>query len=93
MPDARDMAERVWLEDRLAGHIPPGTGRRVHRNAFSRTGGHGLRVRIQRRIDEAIEIFEIDRLLYDVEVEAMTAWIRRMVAFDAYCARRDSRLR
>ena len=42
---------------------------------------------------QRIEIFETDRLLYDVEVEAMTAWIRRLVAFDAYCARRDSRLR
>ena len=87
------MAERVWLEDRLAGHIPPGLGRRVHRNAFSRTGGHGLRARIERRIDEAVLIFEVDRLLYDIEVEALQAWIRRMVAFDAYCARRDARLR
>ena len=52
-----------------------------------------LRARIQRRIDATVEIFETDRLLYDVEVEAMTAWIRRLVAFDAYCARRDSRLR
>ena len=52
-----------------------------------------MRARIQRRIDATIEIFETDRLLYDVEVEAMAAWIRRLVAFDAYCARRDSRLR
>jgi hypothetical protein len=86
------MAERVSLDDRLAGHVRPRSGR-VRREAFTPTGGDTLRGRIQRRIDEAVEIFETDRLLYDVEVEAMSAWIRRMVAFDAYCARRDSRLR
>ena len=89
-PDA--MAERVSLDDRLAGHVRPGRGR-VRREAFERTGTDTLRARIQRRIDATVEIFETDRLLYDVEVEAMAAWIRRLVAFDAYCARRDSRLR
>ena len=86
------MAERVSLDDRLAGHVRPGRVR-VRREAFERTGTDTLRARIQRRIDAAVEIFETDRLLYDVEVEAMAAWIRRLVAFDAYCARRDSRLR
>jgi len=86
------MAERLSLDDRLAGHVRPGRGR-VRREAFERTGADTLRARIQRRIDATVEIFETDRLLYDVEVEAMTAWIRRLVAFDAYCARRDSRLR
>jgi len=86
------MAERVSLDDRLSGHVRPGRGR-IRREAFDRTGGDTLRARIQRRLDEAVEIFETDRLLYDVEVEAMSAWIRRLVAFDAYCARRASRLR
>jgi hypothetical protein len=86
------MAERVSLDDRLAWHVRPGRGR-VRREAFERTGGDSLRRRIERRLEEAVEIFETDRLLYDVEVEAMTDWIRRLVAFDAYCARRDSRLR
>ena len=27
-------------------------------------------------------------LLYDIEVDAMHAWLRNLVAFDAYCARR-----
>jgi len=86
------MAERVSLDDRLAWHVRPGRGR-ARREAFERTGGDTLRGRIQRRLDAAVEIFETDRLLYDIEVEAMSAWIRRLVAFDAYCARRDSRLR
>ena len=86
------MAERVSLDDRLAGHVTPGRGR-VRREAFLRRGGDTLRTRIQRRLDDAVQIFEIDRLLYDIEVEATSAWIRRLVAFDAYCARRDARLR
>ena len=86
------MVEKVSLDDRLARYVRPGRGR-IRREAFARTGGDTLRGRIQRRLDEAVEIFETDRLLYDVEVEAMTAWIRRLVAFDAYCARRDARLR
>jgi hypothetical protein len=86
------MVERVSLDDRLAGYLRPGRGT-VRREAFERRSTDTLRARIQRRIDAAVEIFETDRLLYDVEVEAMTSWIRRLVAFDAYCARRDSRLR
>ena len=86
------MAERVSRDVRLAWHVRPGRGRN-RREAFARTGGDTLRGRIQRRLDETVEIFETDRLLYDVEVDAMTAWIRRLVAFDAYCARRDARLR
>ena len=42
----------------------------MRREAFERTGSDALRARIQRRIDAAVEIFEIDRLLYDIEVEA-----------------------
>ena len=86
------MVERVSLDDRLAWHVRPGRGH-IRREAFSRPGGDTLRGRIQRRLDEAVEIFETDRLLYAVEVEAMSAWVRRLVAFDAYCARRDARLR
>ena len=84
------MVERVSLDERLRGHVPP-PRRGVRRSAFATP--KGLHARIRRRLDEAVEIFELDRLLYDVEVEAQHAWIRRMVAFDAYCARRDSRLR
>jgi hypothetical protein len=34
--------------------------------------------------------FELDRLLYDIEVEAQGRWLRNLMAFDAYCARRDA---
>ena len=36
-----------------------------------------------------MSIFELDRLLYDIEVDAQHEWLRRLMAFDAYCARRD----
>jgi hypothetical protein len=53
------------------------------------TASHGLRARIERSLDDAVLIFELDRLLYDIEVDAQHEWLRRLMAFDAYCARRD----
>jgi hypothetical protein len=82
------MEERVSLERRLAGHLPPPAGP-LRREAFVRAPG-GLRPRIQAQIDRAVEIFEVERLLYDIEVDAQQRWLRRMMAFDAYCARRDA---
>jgi hypothetical protein len=84
------MGEQVSLHDRLAGHLPART-RPLRREAFSRAGEGGLRARIVAQVDRAVEIFEVDRLLYDVEVDAQERWLRRMMAFDAYCARRDAR--
>ena len=80
----------ISLEDRLAGHVPSPAARRVRREAFS--GGHrsGLRARIDASLDEAVRIFELDRMLYDIEVDAQNEWLRRLMAFDAYCARRDA---
>jgi len=83
------MEERVSLERRLAGHLPPAVGP-LRREAFVRPPG-GLRRRIQVQIDRAVEIFEVERLLYDIEVDAQQRWLRRMMAFDAYCARRDAK--
>jgi hypothetical protein len=82
------MQELPTLEQRLAGYVasPP---RRLRRRAF-RTARGGLRARIDRQLESALRIFELDRLLYDIEVEAQQAWLRRLVAFDAYCARRDA---
>ena len=62
----------------------------MRRDAFARPATGGLRRRITAQIDRAVEIFEVDRLLYDIEVEAQGRWLRRMMAFDAYCARRDA---
>jgi hypothetical protein len=82
------MEERVSLESRLAGHLPPPSGP-LRREAFVRPTG-GLRARILAQIDRAVEIFEVERLLYDIEIDAQQRWLRRMMAFDAYCARRDA---
>jgi hypothetical protein len=83
------MEERVSLQQRLEGYLPPASGN-LRREAFARAAGGGLRARILAQIDRAVEIFEVDRLLYDIEVEAQGRWLRRMMAFDAYCARRDA---
>ena len=84
-----DMEERVSLQQRLEGHLRP-PGGNISREAFTRPATGGLRARILAQIDHAVEIFEVDRLLYDIEVEAQHRWLRRMMAFDAYCARRDA---
>jgi hypothetical protein len=83
------MRGSISLEQRLEGHVPSPTARRVTRASFRRAPG-GLRRRIDASIEEAVQIFELDRLLYDIEVDAQHAWLRRLMAFDAYCARRDA---
>ncbi len=60
------------------------------RSAFAGVHQRGLRERIQGQLDDAVLIFELDRLLYDIEVEAQREWVRTLVAFDSYCARRDA---
>jgi hypothetical protein len=83
------MEERVSLASRLEGHLPP-PSRPVQREAFTRPDTAGLRGRIMAQIDRAVAIFEVDRLLYDIEIDAQQRWLRRMMAFDAYCARREA---
>ena len=83
------MQQPLTLEQRLAGYVPSPSGRRLRRQAFRRPAG-GLRQRIERQLDDAVRIFELDRLLYDIEVDAQRAWLQRLIAFDAYCARRDA---
>ncbi len=82
------MRGTISLERRLAGHIPAPSTRRVHRSAFAGAHQRGLRARIQAQLDDAVLIFELDRLLYDIEVDAQREWVRNLVAFDSYCARR-----
>jgi hypothetical protein len=75
------------LEQRLAGYTARG-GRSGARSAFRGAHLRGLRPRVDRLLDEAVSIFELDRLLYDIEIDAQHAWLRNLIAFDAFCARR-----
>lgn len=84
------MERTVSLEQRLDGYVPSPATRRVTRSSFNGAARGGLRARIQASIDRAVRIFELDRLLYDIEVEAQGRWLRTLMAFDAYCARRDA---
>jgi hypothetical protein len=88
MGDASRVPRPIRLDERLAGHIPPPRTRRLSRSAFAGSRSGGLRERLERRLDDAVRVFELDRLLYDVEVEAQERWLERLVEFDAYWARR-----
>jgi hypothetical protein len=83
------MPGSVSLQQRLEGHVPAPSARRVTRGSFRGPAG-GLRRRIDASVEAAVRIFELDRLLYDIEVDAQDAWLRRLMAFDAYCARREA---
>lgn len=85
------MQGSVSLEERLKGHIPPASSRRIRREAFTHDHRNGLRARLQRSLDDAVLTFELDRMIYDIEVDAQNEWLRRLMAFDAYCARRAAR--
>jgi hypothetical protein len=80
-----------WLADRLAPYTVPSRallGRHPFR-CERRPGG--LRARLEVQLDEAVRRFEIDRLLYDIEVDATSRWLDRLTAFDAYYAGRRAR--
>ncbi len=77
------------LGQRLAGYEVPLDDERIDRSSFDHVHMRGLRPRIEAMLDAAVARFELDRLLYDIEVEAQNDWLRRMMAFDAFCARRD----
>jgi len=84
------MKGAVSLEQRLWGHVPSASTRRVTRGSFTGAARGGLRARLDRALSDAVLTFELDRLLYDIEIDAQTDWLRRLVAFDAYCAARDA---
>jgi hypothetical protein len=84
-----DMKGHRPLEQRLSGYGPRTTDRSVSRAAFSAGHLRGLRARLDAKLEHAVRIFETDRLLYDIEVDALHAWLRNLMAFDAYCARRE----
>lgn len=83
------MQDEQSLGERLAGYDALSDDPRIDRGAFDRVHMRGLRPRIDAQIAEAVLIFELDRMLYDIEVEAQHEWLRTMMAFDAFCARRD----
>ena len=74
------------LERRLAPytHEP----RAIDRSAFA-GDGRPLRTRIDAGFDRLARRFELDRLLYELEVEAQRRWLSNLAAFDAFLARRD----
>lgn len=93
-----------WIEIRESGGMRGSTSleRRLQAYAPARAEGdvvyatlaaahtRGLHGRIQTTLDDAVAVFELDRMLYDIEVEALNRWLRSMMAFDAFCARRDA---
>jgi hypothetical protein len=74
------------LEERLALYGGGRAGGR--RRPFRQSAVRGLRERIQAQLEATVARFEIDRAIYEIEVDAMHAWLRNLVAVDAYCARR-----
>ena len=84
------MQQPLTLEQRLAGYVPSPSARRLRRRAFRTARPAACAQRIERQLDDGVRIFELDRLLYDIEVDAQRAWLQRLIAFDAYCARRDA---
>ena len=51
----------------------------------------GLRTRIERDLEDALLTFELDRMILEIEVDAMRRWLRNLQRFEAYCAERDGR--
>jgi hypothetical protein len=77
------------LEQRLAPYtaVPR---RPSPRAAFRRARIGALRPRLDDMLERTVARFELDRLLYEIEVDAQDAWLRNLVAFDAFCAGRDA---
>jgi hypothetical protein len=71
------MRRSVSLEQRLVGHIPDWGERRLVRGDFSGAHHRGLHGRIQRRLDDTVLMLELDRLIYDIEVDAQHSCKRR----------------
>jgi hypothetical protein len=80
------MTGGLSLEERLAQY----GGGRVGgcRQPFRRGRLSGLRERLLEQLEAAAARFELDRAIYEIEIDAMHAWLRNLVEFDAYCARR-----
>ena len=84
----KDMG-RDELDVRIAPHLPDVDGRCVER--LEVVDVRGLRTRIERDLEDALLTFELDRMILEIEVDAMRRWLRNLQRFEAYCAERDRR--
>jgi hypothetical protein len=80
---------RDELDVRIASHLPDADGRCVER--LEVVDVRGLRTRIERDIEAALLTFELDRMILEIEVDAMRRWLRNLQRFEAHCAERDRR--
>ena len=77
------------LSGRIEPHLPEAAGRSVDR--LDVVDVRGLRTRIDHAVEDALLIFELDRMIYEIEVDAQRRWLRTLQRFEAYCAERDRR--
>jgi len=80
---------RDELDERIAPHVPDADDRCVDR--LDVVDVRGLRTRIERDIEDALLTFELDRMILEIEVDAMRRWLRNLQRYEAYCAERDRR--
>ena len=81
---------RKSIDELLAPYdTPPRPG--AGRAAFTRRSASSLRGRIDAQIEHLVARFELDRMLYDLELDAQRRWLANLAAFEAYAARRDRR--
>jgi hypothetical protein len=83
------MEHRDDLSGRIEPHLPEMSARCVAR--LDDADLHGLRTRIERDVADALLMFELDRMIYEIEVDALRSWLRNLQRFEAFCAERDRR--
>ncbi len=77
------------LAGRIAPHLPAVSTRQVGR--LLTADAHGLRARLLSDLECLVARFELDRAIFEIELDAQQEWLDRLERFDAYCARRDAR--
>lgn len=77
------------LTERIEPHLPDAASRCVER--LDVVDVRGLRIRIEQDVEDALLMFELDRMIYEIEVDAMHRWLRNLQRYEAFCAERDRR--